>query len=70
MQRIADGIDLTKDLGNLPANVCNPAYLADQARRAGTALQAQVRSARAEADGGAEDGSLLAVAQGSANRRS
>ena len=32
MQALADGIDLTKDLGNLPANVCNPAYLADQAR--------------------------------------
>ncbi|MGM0595381.1 MAG: leucyl aminopeptidase [Pseudomonadota bacterium] len=27
-----DGIDLTKDLSNLPGNVCTPTYLADQAR--------------------------------------
>lgn len=29
---INDGIDLTKDLSNLPGNVCTPTYLADQAR--------------------------------------
>ena len=29
---IAEGTALTKDLGNLPPNVCHPAYLADQAR--------------------------------------
>src|SRR5438093_2481390 len=29
---IAHGMDLTRDLGNLPANVCTPTYLADQAR--------------------------------------
>lgn len=29
---IASGIDLAKDLGNLPGNVCTPSYLADQAR--------------------------------------
>jgi len=29
---IAEGAALTKDLGNLPPNVCHPAYLADQAR--------------------------------------
>ncbi len=28
---VADAIDLAKDLGNLPANVCTPSYLAEQA---------------------------------------
>lgn len=30
---IANGIDLTKELGNLPSNVCTPGYLADTARK-------------------------------------
>ncbi len=30
---IANGMDLTKDLGNLPSNICTPSYLADTARR-------------------------------------
>src|SRR3569623_1839713 len=29
---VAEGIKLTKDLGNLPPNICTPGYLADQAR--------------------------------------
>src|SRR5205085_1098739 len=29
----ADGIDLARNLGNLPANICTPAYLADEARK-------------------------------------
>src|SRR5262249_7324419 len=29
---IADGMSLARDLGNLPGNVCHPAYLADTAR--------------------------------------
>jgi leucyl aminopeptidase len=32
---IAEGITLAKDLGNLPANVCTPTYLAEQARELG-----------------------------------
>ncbi len=34
-QAVAEGIALTKDLGNLPPNVCHPAYLADLARTFG-----------------------------------
>jgi len=30
---VANGMDLTKDLGNLPANVCTPTYLADTAKK-------------------------------------
>jgi leucyl aminopeptidase len=33
-QAIGDAMNLARDLGNLPANVCTPSYLADQARRA------------------------------------
>jgi leucyl aminopeptidase len=32
---IASGSKLAKDLGNLPGNICTPAYLADQARALG-----------------------------------
>jgi len=32
---IADGTRLTRDLGNLPGNVCTPSYLADEARKLG-----------------------------------
>jgi leucyl aminopeptidase len=32
---VADGMALTKDLGNLPGNVCNPEYLAETARALG-----------------------------------
>ncbi|HVL00065.1 MAG TPA: leucyl aminopeptidase [Dongiaceae bacterium] len=30
---IADGMSYTKDLGNLPPNVCTPTYLADEAKK-------------------------------------
>lgn len=32
-QAIAKGMELAKDLGNLPGNVCTPSYLANEARR-------------------------------------
>lgn len=32
-QAIAAGVSLAKDLGNLPANICNPSYLAETAAR-------------------------------------
>jgi leucyl aminopeptidase len=32
-QAVAEGMALAKDLGNLPANVCTPSYLADTARK-------------------------------------
>ncbi|MGE5524198.1 MAG: leucyl aminopeptidase [Rhodospirillaceae bacterium] len=33
---IGEGITLAKDLGNLPANICTPTYLAEQARELGS----------------------------------
>jgi leucyl aminopeptidase len=32
-QATADGTDLARTLGNLPANICTPSYLAEQARK-------------------------------------
>ena len=32
---IAEGITLTRDLGNMPGNLCTPSYLAEQARELG-----------------------------------
>ncbi len=67
-QAIAEGVAFTRELGNLPPNICNPAYLAEQA-------QQFARDNGAEAEILDEDqmqalgmGSLLAVARGSANR--
>jgi leucyl aminopeptidase len=34
-EAIAEGMELTRDLGNLPGNICNPAYLAEAARTLG-----------------------------------
>ncbi len=31
-QKIADGVKLAKDLGNMPSNICTPSYLAEQAK--------------------------------------
>ena len=32
-EAVANGMDLTRDLGNLPPNICTPSYLADTARK-------------------------------------
>ncbi|KLJ02398.1 leucyl aminopeptidase [Luteimonas sp. FCS-9] len=66
---IAAGVKFARELGNLPPNVCNPAYLAEQARtfadRFDKASCEVLEEAQMEALG---MGSLLAVARGSANR--
>src|SRR4249919_142636 len=65
---IAAGVAFARELGNLPPNVCNPGYLGQQAR------EFTARFDKAECDVLGRDqmealgmGSLLAVAQGSAN---
>ena len=65
---IAAGIAFTRDLGNLPPNICNPAYLADRARQLATGIPNVSCEVLERAD--MEQlgmGSLLAVARGSAN---
>ncbi|HRO27888.1 MAG TPA: leucyl aminopeptidase [Luteimonas sp.] len=66
---IAAGVKFARELGNLPPNICNPAYLAEQA----TSFAAKFDKAQAEILDEAQMealgmGSLLAVARGSANR--
>jgi leucyl aminopeptidase len=63
---IAAGTALTRDLANLPANVCTPSYLAQQARQ----LAREYRSVRAQALGEADlkrlkMGAFLSVTAGS-----
>ena len=65
---IAAGVQFSRELGNLPPNICNPAYLADRAKE----LATQFHSVTCEALERAEMeklgmGSLLAVSRGSAN---
>jgi len=67
-EAIAAGVQFTRELGNLPPNICNPAYLADQA----IALAAENDNVTCEVLEREEMqalgmGSLLAVARGSAN---
>ena len=62
---IVEGMDLAKDLGNLPPNICTPTYLAKTAQGLGkkTSLKVEVLGRKQiEALG---MGSFLAVAQGS-----
>lgn len=68
-QAIAAGVEFARELGNLPPNLCNPAYLGEVATKfAGEHDGAEAEildEAQMEALG---MGSLLAVARGSANR--
>ncbi|HEU4773019.1 MAG TPA: leucyl aminopeptidase [Lysobacter sp.] len=66
---IAAGVAFARELGNLPPNVCNPAYLADRAVE--FTGRSDVTSCEVLQDAEMEKlgmGSLLAVARGSANR--
>ena len=67
---MAAGVEVARELGNLPPNICTPAYLAEQAQAWGARFAAEnVTVEVLERDAMAElgMGSLLAVAQGSAN---
>ncbi|MBU3725548.1 MAG: leucyl aminopeptidase [Burkholderiaceae bacterium] len=65
-QALANGLQLTKDLANLPPNVCTPTFLANQAKT----LAREFRLKSEILDRAAMEklgmGALLAVAQGSA----
>ena len=65
---IASGVRFARELGNLPPNICNPAYIAAQAKKiadahAGVTLEVLEREAMQKLG----MGSLLGVSQGSAN---
>lgn len=66
---IAAGVKAAKDLGNMPPNICNPAYLASQARQLGDEFSENITT---KIIGEEEMKSIgmhcyLAVGQGSAN---
>ena len=69
-QAIANGVDLAKDLGNAPPNICTPVFLGEQARKIGkvkrskTAVKVQVMDVKQIT--ALKMGSFLSVAQGSA----
>ncbi|HEB59974.1 MAG TPA: leucyl aminopeptidase [Gammaproteobacteria bacterium] len=63
---VGEGMNLARELGNLPGNICTPSYLASEARklaRSCTAMSAQVLDQKAMEKLGM--GSLLSVAKGS-----
>src|SRR5690606_41389073 len=63
------GVAFARELGNLPPNVCNPAYLAEQAQA--FAARFDKASCTVLDEGQMQDlemGALLSVARGSANR--
>ena len=62
---IAQGITLAKDLGNLPGNVCTPAYLAEQARDVGKRHGFKVEVLEQKDMEKLGMGAFLAVARGS-----
>lgn len=64
---IATGMAFTRDLGNLPPNLCHPTYLAEQAKALAKAhknLKVEIHDEKKLAELGM--GAFLAVAQGSA----
>ena len=63
---IATGVAFTKDLGNLPPNLCHPSYLAEEAKALGKVhknLKVEILDEKKLKELGA--GAFLAVAQGS-----
>jgi leucyl aminopeptidase len=64
-QAIADGMAFAKDLGNLPANVCTPAYLAEQAQDMGRRNGIKVEVLEQKDIEKLGMGCFLAVARGS-----
>jgi len=65
-QAIANGMDLARDLGNMPANICTPTYLASQARALGKEFRSLKINVLGETDmKRLKMGSLLSVTRGS-----
>ncbi|MGH1360347.1 MAG: leucyl aminopeptidase [Burkholderiaceae bacterium] len=65
-QATANGMDLTRDLGNTPGNVCTPTYLADTAKKMGREFKFKVQVLEKKQIAQLKMLSFLSVAQGSA----
>ncbi|HZX27149.1 MAG TPA: leucyl aminopeptidase [Telluria sp.] len=64
-EAIANGMDLTKELGNLPANVCTPSYMADTAKKLGKQFKFEVEVLERKQLEALKMGSFLSVTAGS-----
>lgn len=62
---VANGIDLTKDLGNFPANICTPTYLANTARKMAKEFKLDVEILDRKQLQALKMGSFLSVTNGS-----
>lgn len=62
---ITDGMSLTQDLGNLPANICTPSYLAKQARSLAKKYKFDIEVLDKKQIEALKMGSFLSVAKGS-----
>jgi len=62
---VANGIDLTKDLGNNPANVCTPTYLANTAKKIAKDFKLEVEILDRKQLQALKMGSFLSVTNGS-----
>ena len=65
-QALANGLQLTKDLANLPPNICTPTFLANQAKTLAREFRLKIEVLDRAAMEKLGMGALLAVAQGSA----
>ena len=64
-QGISKGVSLTKDLGNLPPNICTPTYLANSAKKLAREYKMKVTVLEQKQIEKLKMGSFLAVAKGS-----
>src|SRR5690606_13950282 len=64
-QAIANGMNLTRELGNLPSNICTPSYLATTARALGRSHKLKIEVLDRKQLEALKMGAFLAVAKGS-----
>jgi leucyl aminopeptidase len=64
-EALANGMDLTRDLGNLPPNVCTPTYLGHTAKKLGRDWKLKVEVLGQKQIEALNMGSFLSVAKGS-----
>jgi leucyl aminopeptidase len=62
---IAQGMNLAKDLANLPGNICTPAYIAEQAQALAKTHQMKIEVLEQQEMEALKMGSFLSVAKGS-----
>jgi leucyl aminopeptidase len=62
---LANGVELAKNLGNLPGNICTPEYLAERARELGQEFDLKVEVLGERQMQALKMGALLAVGRGS-----